>query len=308
MRHGEEKRAGGEAPHAARRRREPLLARPASARAPRRDWRATETAHPPDIAFLARHGVPDRVLDLAARLATMRGTMPSQELFSAALDPRRYWSALAADLGLAFAENFRGATLEPPATEDAAALRRANSALLRTGEGIVLVVAPGPDEIEPLRRRLREAPALVARLRIAAPGTIRAYIARERQAAFRDRAVNGLAAALPQLSARHLGGSNGAAGPKALLAAALGLFLLAPATTFSALGLLCTLFFCNCSVWKLAAAFGRQRRRRLEPVASARLPTYTVLVPLYREAAMVSDLVAHLARIDYPALCISSTC
>lgn len=33
----------------------------------------------------------------------------------------------------------------------------------------------------------------------------------------------------------------------------------------------------------------------------ARLPTYTILCPLYREANVVADLVAALARLDYPA-------
>jgi cellulose synthase/poly-beta-1,6-N-acetylglucosamine synthase-like glycosyltransferase len=36
-------------------------------------------------------------------------------------------------------------------------------------------------------------------------------------------------------------------------------------------------------------------------VPSGRLPTYTVLVPLYREAAVVPDLLAHLGKLDYPA-------
>ena len=139
------------------------------------------------------------------------------------------------------------------------------------------------------------------RVRIAAPATIRAFVAAKRRNALTRRAVDWLAAAMPPLSARHLGRAKGASGPTALLAAVLGLALLAPLATFQAMGLLCTLFFCNCSVWKLAAAFGRRPVLRLEPLASAKLPTYTVLVPLYREAAIVPDLVRHLVALDYPA-------
>ena len=37
------------------------------------------------------------------------------------------------------------------------------------------------------------------------------------------------------------------------------------------------------------------------PLADADLPTVTVLVPLFREAAVLADLVAAVARLDYPA-------
>jgi cellulose synthase/poly-beta-1,6-N-acetylglucosamine synthase-like glycosyltransferase len=47
------------------------------------------------------------------------------------------------------------------------------------------------------------------------------------------------------------------------------------------------------------------RAGRLAESASAlpdyRLPTYTVLVPLYREANVVAPLVSHLSRLDYPS-------
>ena len=56
----------------------------------------------------------------------------------------------------------------------------------------------------------------------------------------------------------------------------------------------------NCSVWKTAAALWRARPLGVAPACDDRLPSYTVLVPLYREATMVPDLVKHLRRIDYP--------
>ena len=77
--------------------------------------------------------------------------------------------------------------------------------------------------------------------------------------------------------------------------------MLAPFATFNALGLILTLFFLNCSFWKAAAAFCRPRPLKLEPIPDRRLPTYSVLVPLYREAAVVPDLIRHLKRLDYPA-------
>jgi cellulose synthase/poly-beta-1,6-N-acetylglucosamine synthase-like glycosyltransferase len=84
------------------------------------------------------------------------------------------------------------------------------------------------------------------------------------------------------------------------MAAFLATALVAPGPALAALVIVATLFFLNCSLWKLATAFGRPRQLRLEPLSDAQLPTYTVLVPLYREAAIVPDLIAHLARLDYP--------
>jgi glycosyltransferase XagB len=296
-------------PISVRRRREPVAGRNLLRRGPPAERQpAKRAAFLPDIEFLARHSVPERVLDLATDLAASRGTSPSEELLAAGLDPRLYWSLLAADLGVEFLRSIEGATLPPQAgLVEGEVLRGATSALLRFGDRLILVVAPQPDEIPLFRRRLRENPALAQRVRVAAPATIRAFIAVKQRNVLSRRAVGWLAAAMPSLSARYIGRAKGATGPKTLVAAVLGLVLVAPLATFQAIGLLCTLFFCNCSVWKLAAAFARRPVLRIEPLSSAALPSYTVLVPLYREAAIVSDLMRHLSALDYPALCIKRT-
>ena len=57
------------------------------------------------------------------------------------------------------------------------------------------------------------------------------------------------------------------------------------------------------TVWRLWAGVLSLGRPPPPPPAlppDAVLPTYTVLVPMYREAAAVGGLVAHLARLDYP--------
>jgi cellulose synthase/poly-beta-1,6-N-acetylglucosamine synthase-like glycosyltransferase len=168
-------------------------------------------------------------------------------------------------------------------------------------EKTVLLLAPNVDEIALLERRLEETPALAERICIAAPEMMRAFIVAARYAALAHYAVTRLARVLPRLSAKSRWSLRIARGPTALVAAVLALSLLAPVATVKAAGLLGTLFFLNCSIWKLTAAFGRQRPLRLEAVPPDRLPAYTVLVPLYREAPIVPDLVKHLRALDYPA-------
>ena len=85
-----------------------------------------------------------------------------------------------------------------------------------------------------------------------------------------------------------------------LLAAIIGTAQLAPLATLNAIGLVCSLFFLNCSFWKAGAAFRRSRPLRLESVATEKLPTYTVPVPIFREAAVVPKLLSSLAALDYP--------
>ncbi len=244
----------------------------------------------------------DEALRRAVWLAADRGTLASEELLAGGLDSRRYWSLLADDLGLAFIDDLRHAEIRadtgPLATE---AVRDAAKVVVRTGGKVVLVLAPRAHEISLLRRRLAEMPGLGERLRIAAPETIRAFLVAHRHGALMHYAVNRLAHVLPPLSSRRQSSRRGASGPVALAAALLALALLAPVAAAKAFALLGTLFFLNCSYWKLAAALRRVRPLRVEPVFDRELPAYTVLVPLYREASVAADLVRHMQRIDYPA-------
>lgn len=255
----------------------------------------------PDIAFLAAHGIPEHVLQLASRLAALRGTAPLQELLATGFDRAAYWSLLARHLGLPFAADLSAAALVAHAgSTTTEAVRLASSVLVDVDGASILVVAPGRDELAALQARLRENPAMGRRVWIAAPETIRAFLVARRHTALTHYALNRLPHVLPRLSARRLGIER-MRGPATLAAACLAMALVAPIASLTFLGIVSTLFFFNCCVWKAVAAFRRHRPLRVEPVPSAELPSYTVLVPLYREERVVADLVRNLARMDYPA-------
>ncbi len=89
---------------------------------------------PPDIEFLARHGVAGPALDHASARAAGHGTSAVRELVALGLDEKRYWSMLAQDLGLDFLDDLSAATLVSNGdllTTDA--VRIAASALVRFG-------------------------------------------------------------------------------------------------------------------------------------------------------------------------------
>jgi hypothetical protein len=181
------------------------------------------------------------------------------------------------------------------------AVRLACSMLLYRAGKLVYVVAPDADEIVLLRDRVRTNPQLAGRVLIAAPETIREFLVDRRKRALSRYAVERLARVLPRFSARNVAGGRGARGPLALLAALLGAALLAPEAFLSMIAVLATLFFFNCALWRVAAASRELHHLRLEAISSASLPTYTVMVPLYREAEVLSELAERLAALDYPA-------
>jgi cellulose synthase/poly-beta-1,6-N-acetylglucosamine synthase-like glycosyltransferase len=253
-----------------------------------------------DIAFLARHGVDEALLRRAADRAAEHRTTAAEELIALGFESRQYWSLLAADLGLAFFDDLSDATpLSNVGLLTTDAVRFSASALIKLGDATHLVLAPGADEIVAVGQRLQASPRLAQRIAIAAPETIRSFLASHRHPALTHYAVNRLVRVLPHLSSGRAR-QRGVAGHKALAAAFIALALVAPVTALNAIWLLLTLFFLNCSYWKLLAAFRRVRALRVEPVSDGQLPRYSVLVPLYREAAVVPELVAHLAALDYP--------
>jgi cellulose synthase/poly-beta-1,6-N-acetylglucosamine synthase-like glycosyltransferase len=251
--------------------------------------------------FLVSHGVPQATLELATRRAAENNTDPADELIALGLDARRYWSALAHELGATFLEDVSSliviSNAGPLATD---AVRVASAALVKFEGRVVLLAAPRGEEIALLKQRLARMPALAVRLRITTPDALRALIANGRRAALSHYAINRLARVLPALSTGRARPA-GLWGHRTLVAALIAFGLAAPIATVNAIWLSFTLFFLNCSYWKLRAAFRRLRPPRVEPLSDGRLPRYSVLVPLYREAAVLPDLVAHLARLDYPA-------
>jgi cellulose synthase/poly-beta-1,6-N-acetylglucosamine synthase-like glycosyltransferase len=87
----------------------------------------------------------------------------------------------------------------------------------------------------------------------------------------------------------------------ALLALALLLLIAArPQAMLQGLHLLFFVGFMSHSTIKLVAAFTPRAPSVATPLADEALPAYTIIVPLYREAAVAEELIANLARLDYP--------
>ncbi len=118
-----------------------------------------------------------------------------------------------------------------------------------------------------------------------------------------EHAVNGLTRGRPELSAKTLLWPwQSVALGIAALAIVFAIIVSPQGTATAAFGLLALPFLCVV-ILRLAAlrelAAGPRHAEAMD-VCDADLPTYAVLVPLFREAQTVPGLVQALARIDYP--------
>ena len=257
-------------------------------------------ALPPELAFLAGHGVAPSDLHAVADSAARNGVDPTRHaVATGVVDETSCYRAFAAALGLRFA------AIPPPILPGGDA-----SALLRTGiaradpaaTGQSFVVAP-------------EGPAL-RRMLDGLSGHPRADILVTTPSAFAAgvRRANGkaLAAAIAGVDRQGIGrrtartGSTWGQVALYVIVSWTVIFLgvLHPATTALALSLVLLPLFLATVALRISGLFEpapvdlwREHGWRID---DARLPVYTVAVPLLRETRVLPKLVAALSALDYP--------
>jgi cellulose synthase/poly-beta-1,6-N-acetylglucosamine synthase-like glycosyltransferase len=256
---------------------------------------------PADIAFLARHGVAPGLLAAVAERALRLGVAASREVIaSGVLSEVTFYRALADELGLPFVEDrlpFR------PGGSYGAILREGVAVVSRSaGSRFSFALAPeGPA----LRRLLEEGPRRRDDVVVMTP---RAFLAslRDANGPALARHAAGLDAVGRARDSARTGSSRGqkvVAGLAVVAASFCG--TLAPQETFFAVALMVAPIFLALIFLRLATLLERAPidlwRSYRWRVDDARLPVYTVAVPLYREEAVLPQLVAALSAIDYPA-------
>ncbi|WEK51788.1 MAG: glycosyltransferase family 2 protein [Candidatus Kaistia colombiensis] len=226
-------------------------------------------------------------------------------------DEALHSAALAARLGLPFdpapRRNFETAVpLEGAGgvAPLAAAIRAGRVAMLEDGVSRRLLIAPRAEDAGRLAEALAQAPGLVSRLTVTTPSAIRRSLTESGAGQLVDHAVSGLDRAHPDWSARRL-----------LTPAQAAFFLVAAMLVALALwqaGWLVVqifniaigiLFLALIMLRLLAISVALERSFRPSPPLDAdraRLPVYSLLVPLYDEAHMVADLARALGRLDWP--------
>ncbi len=253
-------------------------------------------AVPVEIAFLADHGVPIEALHYAAALARRQGVTADAALIAEGIVAEEvFYRALADHLGVAFAD----------AEIDVApwALATANRGYLRlreTQSGLRWLFAPTGAEIFRLMSATRAAKgrplfAVTTRARFtqALRGADPADVARA--ACFSAERVD------PDLCVR---GSL----KRKPLAVATGVFVLLVASLFAPFEaarlasafVLAAGFLASVLLRLFACAASFEPPPRAEWIDDARLPVYTIVIALYKEAAVARQLARAIDRFDYP--------
>ncbi|MCE1236395.1 MAG: glycosyltransferase [Hyphomicrobiales bacterium] len=210
---------------------------------------------------------------------------------------RAVWEAVARRLGLPRLDRIcvelAPAEAEPPPP---AAFARAEALLLGDGDAAILVAAPPPERRALVADFLARHPAERRRLAVASPREIRRALIERWSAALTRRAVRSVLDVDPDLSAAGRPGARPLA-VMAVAAASMLAFALGFATALLAVWIFAFLLI---GLFRLLVV-DFAPPTEAPPVAEADLPSYAVLAPVHREAAVVEDLVAHLAALDYPA-------
>ncbi len=254
---------------------------------------------PIELAFLTRHGLPPSRLTDVAEKARRNHTEPARETIAQGLiDESGFYRALAAEMGLAF-------LAQPPPLKPGGG----HDAILRQGiaptDGAArfrFILAPeGPS----LRRMLEAGPRDRDDIAVTTPRDFGDALRRSNAELLAEHAAGLDPAGLARDSART-GASRGqgiAAGCGISAAAIGGVF--APLETFFGLALLLGPLFLGLILLRLAASLERTApdlwRSHRWRIDDARLPVYTVAVPLYRELAVLRQLTDALSALDYPA-------
>ncbi|MDI4657895.1 hypothetical protein [Xanthobacter autotrophicus] len=263
--------------------------------------RAAETL-PSELRPFIGH-LPHADLQAAAHRARRLGVGADEVLVAQGMvDEAEATGLLAAHLGLAVAATDETATPRDAPTAEA---------VLRTGVRIeapdgarprFTLAARGRD-VRRLFRALRRDPGLAGRMRLAVPGAFRRAVMAAAGPTLAEAAVTRLPARDPLKSAATLD-------PKRVLgriALAVGLPLalllaLAPEQGVLAVQALLSLVFLGWVSLRLAGCAYDPPADPPPTLDDRQLPVYSLLVPLYREAASVPHLVAALGALDYPGL------
>lgn len=258
-----------------------------------------------EIAALSSLGFGRPLIRHFAERAGMHGTRIEAELLAdGAICEDAYFAAMARFLRLPFTAKIDPACVIDGDHLDVQLLRPNQIRLTHAKKAPQVAIVPEAARLAELAALIDRLPALRQGLVITTPSQIRAGVWSAGAARRARSAVTDLFEKDTPASARIvLTGTQGFAAGVFVIALACALCL-APQVSLAALHLTLSLLYLGALVLRLAALMFAKRKPATEiETANAdgeTLPTYTVLVALYREADVVGQLAESLERLDWP--------
>ncbi|WP_245440277.1 glycosyltransferase family 2 protein [Neorhizobium sp. T25_13] len=262
------------------------------------------TAGDPEFLALSALGFSKPLLSTLTDRARRNGTsIESELLHSGQVDEAAYYGAMARYLRLPFI-----AAIDPGSIADIPGLdtqlqRPSQVRINHRHKAPQVAVVPEARRLADLKAALLAMPLLGQDLAITTPSAIRQAVWRSGATRRVRETINGLFERFPEFSARVvLSGSQGFYAGLGLAALTTAL-IATPIETLLFLHILLSLIYFT-SLGLRFAALTRQQFGSPIPVAlpprEDALPCYTVMVALYREAAVAEQLMASLGRLDWP--------
>lgn len=211
-----------------------------------------------------------------------------------------YLIELAAALGVAF-EPLENVPREACPTTDDRLVEAAITGLLPLlcRDGLKIVVAPSLTDSRRLVQAVASDAHFAQRIRVTSPARLLSFVATHGSAEIGRRAVDGIRADHPELSAGP--GRRRFLGLTITVAVVAVAALLAPGPAAIVLEIGLGVIFLAWTGLRLAGMMSHPAiGQRPSPHADDGLPVYTIVVALYREARAIKGLVTALRQINYP--------
>lgn len=252
-------------------------------------------------ARLQRWGISRCLILRASREAVQNGTSFCSELVQqSGVTEVLLYQAIADLLGLDYTEEIPASRVFVSGEEKLAGFTDAWQVMVIGQDGnTCLYLAPTENRLRMLLDHVRATPLLRNRIRICPPTVLRS--------ALRQRHSQNLIEHARKMTPPVFSASRVLHTPQVIAIATVLYVLLAcivnwPFQTVLAAHVFLTLFFFGCVLIRLFAAAKGQRLQfnPLSPENPRDLPVYSVLVPLYREQAVVAQLVSSLKKLNWP--------
>jgi cellulose synthase/poly-beta-1,6-N-acetylglucosamine synthase-like glycosyltransferase len=240
---------------------------------------------------------------MAQRAATNGTSIEVELLASGAIEEEAYFAGLARMYGLPFLAEIDPSLLSDNAYGDTQLVEPRMLRLHHKDRPPVVAVAPQILHMEGLARRFGRHATGAGSLVVTTPSAIRKATWKVGEARRVSHAVRGLFDSVQSLSARLVvtGDQGFVAG--AILCFISLLLVFAPLLAVVAAHMLLSFFHTAALFLRIMAVSHGKRHPKAEvslETASDALPVYTVMVALYREAAVVPQLIAALDALDWP--------
>lgn len=234
-------------------------------------------------------------------------TLEAELLASGVLKEDTYYEALAEILHLPFLSRLDPAQVEDLPGADSQLVEPSIVRIHHPARPPITAIVPSADRIESLNERLDLSPMLRTMLAATTPSALRTALWQAGRMRRLRETVDRLFATLPEASARiTLWGRQGFY-MGTILTTLLALAITEPVIASLLLHIVLSLLFLASFLIRFLALLAKRRQQQDQALgipSTGPRPVYSVFVALYREAAVVPQLVETLNRLAWPAACL----